>query len=89
MAFVDGQQVGDELAGHSQGGAVAMAALQFAGVERGQLRIPGGWPTLPVDFDLSSLTRIPDAPFFAKQQGGNHTACTTTKHHQKAGGAGF
>ena len=30
----------------------------------------GGWPSLPVGFALSSLTRIPDAPFFAKQREG-------------------
>lgn len=39
-AFVDGQQIGDEFARHGQGGAVAMSALQRAGLQRGQLRIP-------------------------------------------------
>ena len=39
-AFVDRQQIGDELAGHGQGGAVAMSALHLAGLQRRQLRIP-------------------------------------------------
>jgi len=39
-AFVDGQQIGDEFAGHCQRGAIAMSALQFAGMQRGQLWIP-------------------------------------------------
>jgi hypothetical protein len=33
--LVDGQQIGDEFARHGQSGAIAMSALQLAGMQRG------------------------------------------------------
>jgi len=39
-AFVGGQQISGEFARHRQRGAVAMSALQLAGMQRRQLRIP-------------------------------------------------
>ncbi len=39
-AFVDGQQIGDELARHCERRTVGVSAFQFAGMQRGQLRIP-------------------------------------------------
>jgi len=39
-AFVGGQQISGEFARHRQRAAVAMSALQLAGMQRRQVRIP-------------------------------------------------